>query len=89
MTDPILITEGVLVLLVIVMIWSGIWKAIALWHAARHKQTAWFVVLCIFNTIGILEILYLCFWQRDRSEKKAVTIEAPKLAKKAAKKKKK
>jgi len=68
-------------LLVIVIIWSAIWKAFALWKSARHYQVAWFVIFCIFNTAGILEILYLAFWQKDSN--KPVMKEA---AKKAAKK---
>jgi methionyl-tRNA synthetase len=76
---------------VIVIIWSAIWKAIALWKSARNKQVAWFVVLCVFNTIGILEILYLAFWQKDKNMKPVIKQEAKiaeaKPAKKAAKKK--
>ncbi|MEM4244870.1 MAG: DUF5652 family protein [Candidatus Nanoarchaeia archaeon] len=51
-------------LLVIAMIWSLIWKGIALWKSARHGQTAWFVVLLILNTVGLLEIIYLAFFQK-------------------------
>ena len=55
-----------LVLLIIAIIllalWDGVWKLIALWKSARHNQLAWFVCLAIFNTAGILPILYiLCF----------------------------
>jgi hypothetical protein len=46
-------------LLVIVVIWSLVWKGIALWRAAHNNHTAWFVVLLIVNTLGILEIIYL------------------------------
>jgi hypothetical protein len=39
-----------------------VWKLIALWKSARHNQLAWFICLAIFNTAGILPILYiLCF----------------------------
>ena len=50
--------SGVLVL-VIVVIWTIIWKGLALWKAAREGSKPWFVVLLIVNTLGILEILYL------------------------------
>lgn len=63
------------IVLMIIMIWSAIWKAIAMWKSARNKQVAWFVVFCIFNTIGILEILYLAFWQKDNNEVKPVVKE--------------
>jgi len=42
-----------------VIIWSLIWKALALWKAARLGSKVWFVVLLVVNTVGILEILYL------------------------------
>jgi hypothetical protein len=41
------------------IVWSIIWKGIALWKSARKKNLAWFVVLLIVNTLGILEILYI------------------------------
>jgi len=47
------------VLLVIIIVWSLIWKAIALWKSARKKHLVWFIVLLIVNTLGILEILYI------------------------------
>jgi hypothetical protein len=43
----------------LVVIWSIIWKGLALWRAAREGSKPWFVVLLIVNTLGILEILYL------------------------------
>ncbi len=43
----------------IVIIWSLVWKGIALWRSARNGHTAWFVVLLIVNTVGILEIIYI------------------------------
>jgi divalent metal cation (Fe/Co/Zn/Cd) transporter len=79
-----------LAFLVFAVIWSAIWKAIALWHSARNKQTAWFVVLCILNTIGLLEIIYLAFFQKNKNPKVPIKIAPPSkpLAKKAAKRKK-
>jgi len=45
--------------LIIVLIWTAIWKALALWKSARKNSPVWFVVLLIVNTLGILEILYI------------------------------
>ncbi len=36
-------------------------KGTALWKAASRKQLFWFVIMSIFNSVGILEILYI-FW---------------------------
>lgn len=43
----------------LLMLWSLFWKGLALWHAARKRQPWWYVALLIFNTAGILEIIYL------------------------------
>jgi methionyl-tRNA synthetase len=50
-------------LLGILIVWSLIWKGIALWHSARNTQTAWYVAMFILNTVGILEIVYLLFFR--------------------------
>ena len=46
-------------LFVVILVWSLVWKLLALWKSARNKQVAWFIVLALVNTIGILPILYL------------------------------
>ena len=43
------------------LIWSLIWKGMALWHAAKRSEKPWFIVLLVLNTMGILEIVYLVF----------------------------
>ena len=44
---------------VILILWSLVWKGLALWHAAQRGQRGWFIGLLIINTLGILEIIYL------------------------------
>jgi uncharacterized membrane protein len=46
-------------ILVPLVIWSLIWKGLALWRAAKNDSKPWYVVLLVVNTLGILEILYL------------------------------
>jgi hypothetical protein len=41
------------------ILWEGFWKGLALWHSGRRGQAAWFVILIVVNTIGILPIIYL------------------------------
>ena len=55
-----------LILLIVIplAIWDGVWKLIALWKSARRGQLAWFVCLAIFNTIGILPIIYILCCQK-------------------------
>ena len=43
----------------LLILWSLIWKGLALWKAARNGHKIWFLVLFVANTAGILEILYL------------------------------
>ena len=53
------LTPGEKILLALVVIWSLIWKGVALWKAARNSDTAWYIILLIVNTVGILEIIYI------------------------------
>lgn len=50
-----------LLLLIPLMIWSMVWKGLALWRAARRGDTAWFVIMLMVNTVGIVEIVYYFF----------------------------
>jgi len=47
--------------IIIIAIWDTIWKLISMWYAAKNDSKVWFVVLSIFNTVGILPMLYLVF----------------------------
>ena len=48
-----------IIILAVISIWSLVWKGFALWKSAQKKSVIWFIVLLIFNTLGILEILYI------------------------------
>jgi hypothetical protein len=48
-------------LIIIVLIWSLIWKGLALYQAGKRQEPWWFVILLIVNTLGILEIVYIFF----------------------------
>jgi len=50
-----------LLTLIIVVLWTLFWKGYAVWTAVKKDQKVWFVALLIFNTVGILEIIYLFF----------------------------
>jgi len=56
--------------LIILIIWSVIWKGIALWKCGKQNQLTWFVVLLILNTGGILPIIYLLFFQKSKKTAK-------------------
>ncbi len=76
------IPPELMTLIIVISIWSGIWKAIAMWKSARNNQLVWFVCVLIFNTVGLLEIIYLAFFQRDRNDSKPVVVEEKKSIKK-------
>jgi hypothetical protein len=51
-------------LFIILALWESIWKGLALWKCGKNNQLVWFVCIFIFNTVGILPILYILFFQR-------------------------
>jgi len=50
------------------MIWSIIWKGLALWKAAQLSDKYWFIALLIVNTAGILEILYIYIFSNKKEQ---------------------
>ena len=57
---------------IIFFIWaviSIILKGYSLWHAAKREEKAWFIILLIINTGGILELIYLIFIVKKWSKK--------------------
>ena len=66
----------VVLLLIPLIVWSIIWKGLGLWYSARNKDKIWFVVILIFNTAGILPIIYLAlktdFFKSKQVKKKKV-----------------
>lgn len=46
-------------LILIIILWDGVWKLLALWRAARRREPMWFIFIAILNTVGVLPILYL------------------------------
>ncbi|VVB77623.1 Uncharacterised protein [uncultured archaeon] len=63
--------------LAVVLIWSLVWKGIALWKAALKKHKAWFIIILIINTWGILEILYIFIFSKF-GEKKTISNKSTK-----------
>ncbi len=49
-------------------IWSLVWKGLALWKAARSGDRNWFIALLIINTAGILEILYIYVFSKNKRQ---------------------
>lgn len=49
----------VLSFLLLAVLWSILWKGLALWRAAKRGDTWWFIAFLFINTLGVLEIIYL------------------------------
>ena len=57
------------------IVWSTIWKSWALWVAATRREKKWFIFFCIFNTAGILEIIYIYLKNKDKKKKPNKSID--------------
>jgi uncharacterized membrane protein len=52
------------------IVWELVWKGIAMWKSARHSQLAWFIAILVLNTLGVLPIIYLLFFQKKTKKVK-------------------
>lgn len=57
------------ILFLVAMFWSIVWKGIALWKSARNGHKGWYIAILILNTLGILEIIYLIFFNKKKAKK--------------------
>lgn len=46
-------------LVALMIMWSLVWKGLALWKSAGLRQKYWFLTILLINTLGILDIIYL------------------------------
>ena len=53
------LTASFFMLTTLLVLWSAIWKGIALWKAARRDHMGWYVALFIIPTAGLLEVIYV------------------------------
>jgi hypothetical protein len=53
-------------LVIIIGLWVLPWKAVALWRSAQRKNKWWFIALLIMNTLGLLEILYIFVFSKNK-----------------------
>lgn len=51
--------EWLIIVIAILALFDSVLKLIALWKSARNNHLVWFICLAIFNTVGILPIVYL------------------------------
>jgi len=58
--------QNLLPVIIFLAVWDLIWKAVAMWKAARNGQKYWFGALMVINSLGILPIVYIKFFQKKR-----------------------
>lgn len=50
----------------IALLWTFFWKGLGLWRSAQQKQNIWFVAILIINSLGLLEIIYLFSFSKEK-----------------------
>jgi uncharacterized membrane protein len=54
--------------LIAAILWTYPWKGVALWRAAKNRQLGWFITILILNTMAILEITYLFYFEKPKEQ---------------------
>ena len=50
--------------IILALVWEMVWKGLALWRAAQNRHLVWYICIIIFNTLGILPIVYYFAFSR-------------------------
>lgn len=43
----------------LLFVWDIFMKLFGLWRSARNNHLAWFICIAVFNTVGILPLIYI------------------------------
>ncbi|MFB6319458.1 DUF5652 family protein [Saccharicrinis sp. FJH54] len=54
--------------IIILAIWEGVWKITGMWKSARNNHLAWFICIAVFNTVGVLPIVYILMNRNRESD---------------------
>jgi len=60
---------GMMWLILLLAAWEMAWKGVALWRAGKNAHLAWFVCIFIFNTVGILPIIYIFAFSKKKKKR--------------------
>jgi len=58
------------------VLWTMVWKGLALWAAAKNGHKIWFIVMLVANTAGLLEIVYYFFFRKKGQKGQEIVEEA-------------
>ncbi|MCE9585592.1 DUF5652 family protein [Candidatus Nomurabacteria bacterium] len=50
---------GTSLIIILLAIWSLLWKCYSTWTASKKDDKRWFIILIILNTFGILDMIYV------------------------------
>ena len=67
--EQLVLNPAFIPLFIILVAWEVIWKGMGMWKSARNNQLVWFVCILIFNTLGILPIIYITFFQKKKNKR--------------------
>jgi hypothetical protein len=59
-------------------LWEVLWKGLAMWKASKRGEKGWFVIILVFNTLGVLPVAYLLmdkYGFLDSDSNKPVSLE--------------
>lgn len=56
--------------LTLLVILDLVLRGVALWRAAKNSQQYWFIALLIVNSMGILPLVYILFFDKSRKKNK-------------------
>jgi len=62
------LVRGGAIVFIFLAIWDLVWRGKALWKSSRNSQKYWFIALLIVNSVGILPIIYLLFFQEKKKK---------------------
>lgn len=74
MFSPFSMGFGFTPLMIILVLWSLFWKAWALWISARRGEKVWFGAMLVINTVGVLEILYIYIFSKNKTPKASESV---------------
>lgn len=63
LSDPIVIMG-----LIALTVFDLVLKGVALWRASKNHQRNWFIALFLVNSVGILPLIYLNFFQPKKKK---------------------
>lgn len=69
MIEQFVTTPWFWILIIIISIWSMVWKGLGLYKAGNKKDKPWFIAMFLLNTAGILPMIYL-YLKRKKKRKK-------------------